>query len=144
MYQNNRDRGSCIPPTNRKILGFVRNLISSILSTVTAVLLSNGRGSGFFPSYDEGALNRISSIYPGMLLTSPHAINGIPIMSATVFTSSVAWVSFLLNMDVVIVQKLLENQKDLLSVLQAPCVLGLRLRWCRLPLSFLWHSLIDF
>jgi len=30
------------------------------------------------------------SIYPGMLLTSPHAINGIPIMSATVFTSSVA------------------------------------------------------
>jgi hypothetical protein len=45
MYQNNRDRGSCIPPTNRKILGFVINIISSILSTVTAVLLSNGRGS---------------------------------------------------------------------------------------------------
>jgi hypothetical protein len=63
MYQNNRDRGSCIPPTNRKILGFVINLISSILSTVTAVLLSNGRGSGFFPSYDEGALNRMNIEY---------------------------------------------------------------------------------
>jgi len=45
MYQNNRDRGNCIPPTNRNILGLVINLISSILSTVTAVLLSNGRGS---------------------------------------------------------------------------------------------------
>lgn len=63
-------------------------------------------------------------------------------MSATVFTSSVARVSFLLNMDVVIVHKLHENHTDLLSVLQAPCVLGLRLRWCGLPLSFFWHLLM--